>query len=165
MSRFCVEKWPYFKWIILMNRREQVAYWGGAVLVALFASAIIANTTMMQPNMGTGGLRISDIQGNAVRRPLRALPINGTHVRVRVPEEGMADARIQRTASISPANGGYSELIARVQRKLKRLGYDPGPIDGQLGPSTRAALRKFQRANNMPPTGQIEPGVLALLLP
>lgn len=148
-----------------MNRREQVAYWGGAVLVALFASAIIVNTTMMQPALNTGGLRISDIRGNAVQHPLRALPINGTHVRVQVPEENVTDARVQRTASISPANDGYSELIARVQRKLKRLGYDPGPIDGQLGPSTRAALRKFQRANNMEPTGEIEPGVLALLLP
>ena len=146
-----------------MNRREQVAYWGGAVLVALFASAIIVNTTMMQPTLDTGGLRISDIRGNAMQQPIRALPINGTHVRVRVPEEGMA--RIQRTASISPANEGYNELIARVQRKLKRLGYDPGPIDGQLGPTTRAALRKFQRANNMEPTGEIEPGVLALLMP
>lgn len=148
-----------------MNRREQVAYWGGAVLVALFASAIIVNTTMMQPTLETGGLRISDIRGNAVRQPMHTLPINGTHVRVNVPEDGMMDARVQRTASISPANDGYSELIARVQRKLKRLGYDPGPIDGQLGPTTRAALRRFQRANNMAPTGEIEPGVLALLLP
>lgn len=151
-----------------MNRREQVAYWGGAVLVALFASAIIVNTTMMQPTIDTGGLRISDIRGSQVRQPLHALPINGTHVRVRVPEEKMArtaGARVQQTASISSVNDGYSPLIARVQRKLKRLGYDPGPIDGQLGPATRAALRKFQRANNMPPTGKIEPGVMALLLP
>ena len=150
-----------------MNRREQVAYWGGAVLVALFASAIIANITMMQPEMDAGGLRVSDLRGAEVRKPLRVLPFNGTHVRVRVDEPRAASgaARVRRTASISPANEGFSPLIARVQRKLKRLGYDPGPVDGRLGPSTRAALRKFQRANNMPPTGKIEPGVMALLLP
>ena len=149
-----------------MNRREQVAYWGGAVLIALFSSAIIVNTTMLQPDMAREGrgLIISGRHGGTLKTAPRALPMAATHVRVRV-EDPRRTART-KTASISRVSApAASPLIMRVQRKLKRLGYDPGPIDGRLGPSTRAALRRFQRANNMPPTGEIEPGVMALLLP
>jgi peptidoglycan hydrolase-like protein with peptidoglycan-binding domain len=153
----------------LMNRREQVAYWGGAVLIALFSSAIIVNTTLLQPeNAYDGnGLVISEKAGGTVPR---TLPVAATHVRVRVQEPRRTARRRARkhtrTASISKVSApASSPLIMRVQRKLRRMGYDPGPIDGRLGPATRAAIRKFQRANNMPPTGEIEPGVMALLLP
>lgn len=32
-----------------------------------------------------------------------------------------------------------------VQQQLKTLGYDPGPVDGQEGPKTKAAIAKFQQ--------------------
>lgn len=154
----------------LMNRREQVAYWGGAVLIALFSSAIIANTTLLQPRISQGKKGVVISSGTTARERTRsrqaprALPVATTHVRVRVAEPRRPQTT--RTASISRAAApAPSPLIMRVQRQLKRLGYDPGPIDGRLGPSTRAAIRKFQKANNMPPTGEIEPGVMALLLP
>lgn len=35
--------------------------------------------------------------------------------------------------------------LAESQRKLLRLGYKPGPLDGKLGPSTRSAAKIFQR--------------------
>jgi len=37
------------------------------------------------------------------------------------------------------------ELLGGVQQQLKRLGYDPGPVDGIFGPKTEAAVKKFQR--------------------
>ncbi len=157
-----------------MNRREQIAYWGGAMLVALFSSAIFVNTTFLQPQrdgMGKGYvISARDARsGNGKARP-RTLPLARTHVRVRVDEPRRtvrrAQPRVKRTASLGKAQTDTrSPLIAQVQRKLARLGYDPGPIDGRLGPATRAAIAKFQKANNMTPTGEIEPGVLALLLP
>lgn len=33
--------------------------------------------------------------------------------------------------------------VVRVQRRLKELGYDPGPADGKAGPRTRSAIRAF----------------------
>ena len=54
------------------------------------------------------------------------------------------------SASPAPrtAEGGDNTQarIAAVQRALARLGYDPGPADGVLGPKTRAAIRAFQAA-------------------
>jgi len=39
--------------------------------------------------------------------------------------------------------------VRTVQRRLNALGYDAGPVDGIPGPSTRAAISRFQRANGL----------------
>lgn len=44
------------------------------------------------------------------------------------------------------------ERIA-FQTDLKKLGYDPGDIDGVLGHKVRAALRAYQKAHGMPADG------------
>jgi peptidoglycan hydrolase-like protein with peptidoglycan-binding domain len=49
-----------------------------------------------------------------------------------------------------------AELIRMVQLTLKDSGFDPGPIDGILGPKTRGAIKKFQIKNNLEPTGAID---------
>ena len=36
---------------------------------------------------------------------------------------------------------GGSDRVREVQRRLTRLGYRPGPVDGLFGPRTRAATR------------------------
>lgn len=46
--------------------------------------------------------------------------------------------------------------ISTVQKKLKELGYNPGPIDGLWGNKTEAALRAFQKKNNLPITGHLD---------
>lgn len=47
------------------------------------------------------------------------------------------------------------ELIAAVQRALKRQDHDPGPVDGLMGPRTRDAIAAFQRTENLTATGEI----------
>jgi peptidoglycan hydrolase-like protein with peptidoglycan-binding domain len=44
----------------------------------------------------------------------------------------------------------------QVQEALKAKGNDPGPIDGRMGPKTRAALKAFQEANGLKATGQLD---------
>jgi peptidoglycan hydrolase-like protein with peptidoglycan-binding domain len=53
-----------------------------------------------------------------------------------------------------------SDFIKSLQRELKRAGYDPGLVDGKMGRSTRRALRRFQEAHGLPPTGA--PGIPTL---
>src|SRR5687767_8979751 len=43
-----------------------------------------------------------------------------------------------------------------VQEALKAKGNDPGPIDGRMGPKTRAALKAFQETNGLKATGQLD---------
>ena len=42
-----------------------------------------------------------------------------------------------------------------VQKALVKAGYDPGKLDGQLGPQTKAALRQFQKAQGLEADGMI----------
>ena len=43
-----------------------------------------------------------------------------------------------------------------IQRGLRERGFDPGPLDGIVGPRTRAALRRWQTAQGLPPTGYLD---------
>ena len=51
------------------------------------------------------------------------------------------------------------EKIMEVQRALAAKGYNPGPIDGQLGKQTVSAMQKFQADNGLP---QGQPSVEAV---
>ncbi len=49
-----------------------------------------------------------------------------------------------------------TEDTRKVQEALKAKGNDPGPIDGKMGPKTRAALKEFQQASGLKATGQLD---------
>lgn len=54
-------------------------------------------------------------------------------------------------------------LVAKVQKKLTELGYEPGPVDGLMGTKTRAAIRRYQVVVGLPVDGRITRSVLARL--
>jgi peptidoglycan hydrolase-like protein with peptidoglycan-binding domain len=55
------------------------------------------------------------------------------------------------------------EQVRRIQQRLRELGFEPGPVDGIWGEQTRAALRAFQEARGLEPTGDpTEPTLAAL---
>ncbi|HUA52399.1 MAG TPA: peptidoglycan-binding domain-containing protein [Candidatus Sulfotelmatobacter sp.] len=56
-----------------------------------------------------------------------------------------------------------SGQIRAAQSALKGLGYDPGPIDGVMGPRTARAASAFQRSQGLPGSGQLTPETLARL--
>ncbi len=53
--------------------------------------------------------------------------------------------------------------VSDVQSALAREGYYDGAIDGKLGPSTRNALRRYQRDHGLDATGGITSGVIQAL--
>lgn len=50
----------------------------------------------------------------------------------------------------------YDETIQQAQKKLKELGYDPGPIDGLWGRKTETAVKKFQQEHSLSVTGKFD---------
>lgn len=52
-----------------------------------------------------------------------------------------------------------------MQVRLQGLGYNPGPIDGVVGPRTKAALQRYQRDHGLLASGLPGPATRARLLP
>ena len=59
------------------------------------------------------------------------------------------------TGTPRPSADQLRLMIMRVQAALYAKGYDPGAIDGELTESTKLALRKFQNARGLVPTGKM----------
>lgn len=60
--------------------------------------------------------------------------------------------------------GESGKPVADLQKLLVEKGYPLGPIDGQFGPLTEAAVFEFQNANNLPGTGIADAATLMKLL-
>jgi len=73
------------------------------------------------------------------------------------PQGGWGDVKPMRQAYIN------RELVIEAQALLIKLGYSPGPADGQIGPRTRDAVRAFQRSVGLPDTGDISPDLVERL--
>jgi peptidoglycan hydrolase-like protein with peptidoglycan-binding domain len=59
------------------------------------------------------------------------------------------------------ALGVQSQIqVRQVQERLKAGGFDPGPIDGTLGPRTKEALRQHQAKYGLPETGVLDDATL-----
>lgn len=55
-----------------------------------------------------------------------------------------------------------SEVVG-VQKRLNNLGYDCGAPDGELGPRTHQALRRFQERMDLPVTGEPDEATCSML--
>jgi peptidoglycan hydrolase-like protein with peptidoglycan-binding domain len=58
------------------------------------------------------------------------------------------------TAVTSAARSGSD--IKKVQQTLRDKGYDPGEIDGRMGPQTRDAIGQYQKSNDLPVTQHLD---------
>lgn len=77
---------------------------------------------------------------------------------------GMAVAAAAQTGK-KPTEAGIDRTVMHVQVILDRLGFSPGVIDGKEGESLRLALRGFQEANGLTPTGKVDQPTLRALYP
>lgn len=51
-----------------------------------------------------------------------------------------------------------------VEQRLQQLQLDPGRVDGRFDDSTRRALRQFQRARNITPSGYVDQRTVVMLM-
>jgi hypothetical protein len=55
--------------------------------------------------------------------------------------------------------------VGQAQELLKEAGFNPGPLDGLLGPRTREALRRYQASHGLPETGVLDEATQESLMP
>jgi hypothetical protein len=65
--------------------------------------------------------------------------------------------------AVAAAHGDWR--VGQAQELLKAAGFDPGPIDGVLGPLTKAALRRYQASQGLPATEVLDEATRLALLP
>jgi Putative peptidoglycan binding domain len=63
------------------------------------------------------------------------------------------------TTTLKPGDNGSE--VTTLQQALNHLGYSVGTVDGVYGPSTQAAVAKFQTASNLTSDGIFGPATLA----
>lgn len=51
---------------------------------------------------------------------------------------------------------GYNPRVEEIQKILKDINFDPGPIDGLMGSQTRKAIRDFQKEKGIFPSGKVD---------
>jgi type II secretory pathway predicted ATPase ExeA len=73
-------------------------------------------------------------------------------------DQALAAAQPRRPPPLSELNN-----VALVQSQLNLLGYAAGPVDGVVGPRTRAAIRRFQADTGLPVDGRINDALIASL--
>jgi peptidoglycan hydrolase-like protein with peptidoglycan-binding domain len=111
---------------------------GGALIGAAVGGAAGALTDSSQVNLGKPVWRSGSPSGATAAAPPPPPPPAGQ----------------PQIASVAPAATSYDLTTVRnIQAGLQRLGYDPGPADGNFGPRTDTAIRHYQQDNNLPVDG------------
>jgi peptidoglycan hydrolase-like protein with peptidoglycan-binding domain len=101
--------------------------------------------------VGTGAAFAAAMPPGATVMPAAAAEAVGTRWLTTVQATEDADWRATR------------EIIRQVQRTLTDMGYDPGPIDGDMGPSTRRAIEAYQKENEIEVDGRVTEALVAAL--
>jgi TPR repeat protein/peptidoglycan hydrolase-like protein with peptidoglycan-binding domain len=95
------------------------------------------------------------------RRPSAAL-LQALHIAVRaVPAETAVTSAVTSAPVSEPPL--TAARIKEIQRELRRLGFNPGPIDGLIGPRTRAAIAAFERNHDLRVTRRASAALLETL--
>ena len=77
------------------------------------------------------------------------------------PPTGTPDAEDRAQVRLFNSEEKKEEL---VQYALASLGFDPGPVDGDIGPKTRKALKSWQKEKGYPVTGEVSVAQVKVLL-
>ncbi len=67
-----------------------------------------------------------------------------------VKPEAKAPAKVTATAEKPSKTAIKKNIVYGIQAALKSKGYNPGKLDGKMGPSTAAALKAFQSSRGLP---------------
>lgn len=123
--------------------------------VAAAAAAVVVVGCLL------GGLAAAGVFSGSQARPATT-PTGGTSSpAATTPATPTQPILAPPAATLKPGDQGAAVKV--LQRGLARLGYSPGRIDGQYGPSTVDAVKRFQRAGGLTADGILGPNTLRAL--
>ncbi|MEY2529963.1 MAG: hypothetical protein QOI96_48 [Verrucomicrobiota bacterium] len=68
-----------------------------------------------------------------------------------------------QSAAYDDGRGYDDSLVVNVQQRLARAGYYHGAVDGIMGPSTRRAIRAYERAHGLRADGVLDDRLLSTM--
>ncbi|MDC7787047.1 peptidoglycan hydrolase-like protein with peptidoglycan-binding domain [Rhodoplanes tepidamans] len=146
---------------LLRRPRDTLA---GAAGIAACATIVI-NALFMQP-----GPHPAPIFALKTEKP-RAAPAREQTGALSVlprprPADAQAPARVEPAAAAAakPAVKARPELVTDIQRELLRRGYYDAAVDGIAGSRTEAAIREFEQAQGLAPTGEPTDAILKSIM-
>src|SRR5256885_5270961 len=110
------------------------------VLGMSFAGSAAASTAYTAASAELEPIPWTGWHGRPIERPHTAVDVSALAKRVAYPA-GWSAGAVRRGSGYHKANG--SRRVREVQRRLTKLGYHTGPIDGLYGPLTRSAVQWF----------------------
>ena len=118
---------------------------------------IDANPQIANPDMIRPGEKVAMPSNETVTIPSRS-PTTEERTALSNMKDGVAPKKFTVTDNTKSKTN-----IKNVQQALTDMGYDPNGVDGIIGGGTARALRKFQHANGLPITGELNKDVADLL--
>jgi hypothetical protein len=64
---------------------------------------------------------------------------------------------------LTSPGGPYMDFFKEIQQKLHDAGFDAGPVNGNFGIKTQAALTQYQLSQNLPASGMTDDETLKAL--
>jgi DNA invertase Pin-like site-specific DNA recombinase len=133
---------------------------GAAIAIGvLFAGSAAASTAYSAASANPPPIPWTGWHGRPIQRPQTAVS-RTVLARASYPAPWKAGA-VRYGTGYHRFNG--SQRVREVQRRLTRLGYHTGPIDGLYGPLTRSSVQWFQIKHGLRPTGVVAAATLATL--
>lgn len=116
------------------------------------ALAVLAGLVLALAACG-GGLEVPESTGAADTGAAAATEEPVTETTAAEPAGEPFQITVPSSAPIGPTSP--PKAVKQLQRALKLLGYNVGPIDGVWGPQTENAVKKFQRDNKLGADGLV----------
>ncbi len=149
-----------------MKTNQTLRYATALSLALAMSTAYAAGDTNSEPMTGKQkataiGATTGAVAGAVVGGPVGA--VIGAGIGGVVGHEG-TDANGKVTDSSGKSAMAHSDGTVRsAQAALNDQGYSVGAVDGQWGPSTQNAVRKYQADKGLPPSGTLDSTTLSSL--
>jgi peptidoglycan hydrolase-like protein with peptidoglycan-binding domain len=127
----------------------------GLIAIVAAAGAIVANALHLQqgphpaPILSAGG-RVS-------------APVETTGSLVVMPRPRPPEPTVAKDTAVA-AQRSRAQIVSDVQRELVRRGFYEGAVDGIYGPKIDAAIREFEQAAGLKPTGDPTEALLSVIM-